>query len=180
MQKRRGISRRRASAGHVGIRAEIAGRVRGPHPIAVGAVRRQPGIGVRRRRRGRADLHESRAPRVLTLHQVPGHPHVVRRRRPIQCNRGAARCGRQISRRRRRLRVQGDRRVHVCLDLGRRQGYVVDADFVDHSLEVLPVNAVPTQLQRIGRRQDGARLRRARHLDSVHVKPQDRSVIGCR
>jgi hypothetical protein len=55
---------------------------------------------------------------------------------------------RQIARRCRRLRISTptNRRVHVRLDLRRRQGYVVDSHFVDDAVEILPIEAVAPDL----------------------------------
>src|SRR5213079_1596624 len=143
-------------------------------------VRRQPRVGVRRARR-RRDRREARAPRPLApLHPIPRHPHVIRRRRPVQIDLAPAhRRRRQIARRRRRLRVRRRRphpRIHVRLDLGRRQRPVVDPYLVDPSREVLPRVAVRPDLQRPRRRRQRRRLRLAHHLYPVHVQPHRRPV----
>ena len=68
------------------------------------------------------------------------------------------------------------RRGHVTFELACGECAVVDSDFVDRALEVLPVGLIPTDPQRVGRRLDRSRVRR-RDLDPVDEETQDGTVV---
>src|SRR5262249_9914038 len=69
------------------------------------------------------------------------------------------------------------RRAHVGLDLGRRQGTVVYTYLVNCPREVLSIDAVAAYLQLVRRRGDGACPRLGRYLRPVHVEAECRAVV---
>src|SRR5215471_16844448 len=70
------------------------------------------------------------------------------------------------------------RRLHVGLDFTGTQRLVVNPHFIDGPLEVLPVDAVPSDLQRIRGGHEGPRLGPAGDLHPVDVQTQGRPVVG--
>ena len=181
-RNREGARSRRDHGGGVAVRPEVARRIGCTDAVAVARRRAEPAVGEGRSGR-RPDLGEDRAARALAaLDPVAGHADVVGRRAPAQVDRRAAGSRRgQRSRRRGYLRVtRADGRRHVGLDLRRGQRDVVDPHLVDQPAEELPVDVVAADLQRVRRRRDRARLRRARDLRPVHEQPHRRAVVGHR
>src|SRR5581483_2899842 len=62
-----------------------------------------------------------------------------------------------------------DRCVHVALDLSGSQCSIVYPYLVNVSLEILPINSVPTDLQGIRGHLDRAGLRATAHLHPIDV-----------
>jgi signal transduction histidine kinase len=73
-----------------------------------------------------------------------------------------------------------DRAGHVGLDLGRRQGAVVDANLVDPPLEPLVPDRVAADAQRVVARPERGARRAGRDLDPTHVEPQRPGAVGRR
>ncbi len=170
---------------HARVAAQVAGQIRRPHPIAVTRRRRQPRV-VKRSASRSPDLDKVRTTRTLTtLNPIPGHPHVVRRRRPRKVDlRRRDRSRRKPRRHRRRHRIRrastAHRRRHVRLDLARAQRPPVHTHLVDPAREVLPIERITADRQRPRRGRNRRQHRPTRHLHTTNKQPQRRPVIGRR
>ena len=91
------------------ITAEISRGVNRANSITVCGASRQPWVAERRARR-RGNFSEGRRARILTLHAIAGHGHVVGRGCPTQIDLARAGC-----------RCRQARRCGWCLRVGRRR-----------------------------------------------------------
>ena len=156
-------------------RGLVPGSVERGHTKHVAVITAEPTEHIARRRRGvhLAAIEIKPVPRHRNI-VVRGAPRQRDRRLPHTTRRKPARCAR---RRRIPTAAAADGGVHVGLDRRGAERRVVDAHLVDPPVEVLPPDRVATDLQRIARHRDRARLRLRRNQRPVHIQPQRRPVI---